>query len=58
LDEINDIAKRLKGQGKQINNELGKQKKLIKEVDENIGGTIKKLKFVQAKLGKLQRLTI
>ena len=53
LDEINDIAKRLKEQGKDINSELDKQGHLIEELDEDMDGTMKKLNFVQAKLGKL-----
>ena len=53
LDEINDIAKRLKEQGKEINSELDKQGHLIEELDEDMDGTMKKLNFVQAKLGKL-----
>jgi uncharacterized coiled-coil DUF342 family protein len=53
LDEINEIAKRLKEQGKEINHELDKQGHLIEELDGDIDGATKKLNFVQNKLGKL-----
>lgn len=53
LDEINDIAKRLKDQGREINSELSKQDHLIGDLDNDIEGTMKKMNFVQAKLGKL-----
>lgn len=53
LDEINDIAKRLKDQGREINSELTKQGHLIEDLDGDMDDTMKKMNFVQAKLGKL-----
>lgn len=53
LDEINEIAKRLKDQGRVINDELDKQGHLIEELDTDMDSTMKKMNFVQAKLGKL-----
>ena len=53
LDQINDIAKRLKQQGREINSELSKQGHLIEDLDNDMDQTMKKMNFVQAKLGKL-----
>ena len=53
LDEINEIAGRLKLQGKEISKEIDKQGGLIKELDGEIDRTTQKLNFVQEKLGKL-----
>jgi len=53
LDEINDIAKRLKDQGREINSELNKQGQLIEDLDHDMDNTMKKMNFVQKKLGKL-----
>lgn len=53
LEEINEVADRLKIGSKNINNELTKQEGLIKDLDQGIDDTMSKMNFVQKKLSKL-----
>lgn len=53
LDEINEIATRLKKGGVEMNKEIDKQGQYIGELHTEIDSTTKKLNFVQDKLGKL-----
>lgn len=53
LDEINEIAARLKKGGIEMNKEINDQEQYIGELHHEIDITTKKLNFVQEKLGKL-----
>ena len=53
LDEINEIAARLKKGGIEMNKEIDNQGKYIGELHQEIDQTTQKLNFVQEKLGKL-----
>ena len=53
MEEINEIALRLKEGGKNINSELGKQAEIIQDLNTDIDKTTNKMNFVQAKLSKL-----
>lgn len=53
LDEINEIAGRLKIQGKEISKEIDKQAVLVRDLDHEVDQTNNKLNFVQDKLSKL-----
>ena len=54
LDEINEIAGRLKIQGKEISKEIDKQGVLVRDLDQEVDKTTNKLNFVQDKLSKLR----
>lgn len=53
LEEIHQIAERLKAGGKNINEELDKQGVIIEDLNQQVESTTNKMNFVQAKLSKL-----
>lgn len=53
MEEIHQIAERLKVGGKNINEELDKQAVMIDGLNQQVDATTNKMNFVQAKLSKL-----
>lgn len=53
LDEINEVAEKLKIGQKNIHEELNKQEGLINDLGVGIDETMGKMNFVQKKLSKL-----